>query len=114
MLAAVALALTTAISVPVMAHENPQDFPMPAAVFQKHVEARLEHAKARMESRIVDLPEAQAQAVREHFATVAASVEAEVHKAVADGTVTLDEARAVRAVARQLHGHHGPRAGEDA
>ena len=116
LLAAFALAMTTATTLPAMAHENPQDFPMPAATFQRHVEARLERAKTRMESRIAEqnLPEAQAQALRAHFATVAANVEAEVHKAAADGTVTLEEARAVRAVARQLHSHHGQRAGDDA
>jgi hypothetical protein len=109
LIAALALAVTTAIAVPALAHENPQDFPMPAATFQKHVERRLERARARMEERIAEhnLTDAQAKEVRARFDTVAASVGVEVQKAVADGTVTLDEARAVRAVARQLRGHRG-------
>ena len=109
LIAALALAMTTAIAVPALAHENPQDFPMPAATFQKHVERRLDHARVRMEERIVEhgLTDAQAKDVRAHFDAVAASVGVEVQKAVADGTVTLDEAQAVRAVARQLHAHRG-------
>ena len=84
---------------------------MPAATFQKDVERRLERARSHMEERIVEhnMTDAQAKEVRARFDTVAASVEVEVQKAVADGTVTLDEARAVRAVARQLHGHRGSR-----
>ena len=111
LIAALALALTTAIAVPALAHENPQDFPMPAATFQRHVERRLVHARARMEERIAEnnLTDAQAKEFRAHFDTVAASVAVEVRKAVADGTVTLDEARAVRAVARQLRAHRGPK-----
>ena len=109
LIAALALAVTTAIAVPAIAHEKPQDFPMPAATFQKHVERRLERARARMEERIVEhnLTDAQAKEMRARFDTVAASVGVEVQKAVADGTVTLDEARAVRAVARQLRAHPG-------
>jgi hypothetical protein len=117
LIAALAIAVTTAIAVPAIAHENPQDFPVPAATFQRHVEHRIARARARMEEKIAqrNLPDAQAQEVRAHFDSVAASVQAEMQKAVADGTVTLDEARAVRAVARQLrsrHGHH--QQGDDA
>jgi len=109
LIAALAVALTTAIAVPAFAHENPQDFPMPAATFQRHVDRRLARARARMEDRIVEhkLTDAQASEVRARFDAVAAQVGVEVQKAVADGTVTLDEARAVRAVARELRGHRG-------
>ena len=80
---------------------------MPAATFQRHVEARLQRANARMENEIRqnNLPDAQAKELRAHFNTVAAQVEAVVQKVSADGTVTFDEAREVRAVARQLWGH---------
>jgi hypothetical protein len=112
LLAALTVAFTTALAAPAMAHENPQNFPMPAATFEKHVDARLERAKARMESYIAqqNLPEAEAQQIRARFNTVAGEVEAEVGRAVADGVVTLEEAKAVRAVARQLpfHRQHRP------
>lgn len=109
--AVLAAALSATVASPVFAHENPQDFPMPAATFERHVEGRLRRAKARMEEDIAarGLAPADAQALRQRFDSVAAAVEAETRKATADGTVTLDEARAVRAVARQLHAHRGHR-----
>jgi hypothetical protein len=101
---ALALALTTAVTIPAMARENPNDFPMPAAVFQKHVDARLERAKARLEAYIAEsqVPEPQANELRQRFDAVAQDVEAEVQKVCADGKVTLQEAREVRRMARQL------------
>jgi hypothetical protein len=115
-LAVLALTLTTAIALPAMARENPRDFPMPAATFEQHVEARLQRARMRMESDIAarNLTDVQANEVRAHFNAVVANVEGEVQKAVADGTVTLEEATAVRAVARQLHMHRGRRPQVDA
>jgi hypothetical protein len=106
--AVLALALGTTISAPALAHENPQNFPMPAAEFQEHVQARLERARSRMESAITaqNMTEAQAKEVRARFDAIASNVGVEVQKAVADGTVTLEEAKAVRAVARQLRPHH--------
>ena len=115
-IAALVLAATTAIAVPALAHENPSDFPMPAATFQKHVDRRLAHARARMEEAIVQrgLSDAQAKEMRARFDAVAASVEAEVQTASADGTVTLDEARAVRTIARQLRALRGAHGQADA
>jgi hypothetical protein len=108
LLAALALTLTTAIAVPASAHEDPSSYPMPAATFEKHIDARLARAHSRMEQEILaqHLTDAQANEVRARFDAVASEVSAEVQKAVADGTVTLQEAEAVRAVARQLHRHH--------
>jgi hypothetical protein len=109
LLAALALAVATATTVPAAARENPQDFPMPAATFQRHVEKRLQRAKARLENDIREgnLTGAQAKEVRARFDTVAADVELEAQKVSAGGTVTLEGAREVRAVARQLRRHHG-------
>jgi len=117
LLAALALAAATATTVPAMARENPQDFPMPAATFQRHVDKRIQRAKARMENDIREgnLTDAQAKEVRAHFNTVAADVEVEVQKVCADGTVTLEEAKEVRSVGRPLWRHHGHhQQGEDA
>jgi hypothetical protein len=106
-LAGLALVFATAVAVPALAHGNAKNFPMPAAEFQQHVDARIQRARAHMEKDIVDrkLSDAQAKELRAHFDTVVANVGAEVQKAVADGTVTLDEAKTVRAVARDLRPH---------
>lgn len=108
MLVALALTLTTAIAVPAFARDDAGSYPMPAATFQQHVDARLARAHARMEQHIAErgLSDAQAKEVRDRFDAVAAEVQAEVSKATADGTVTVDEAEAVRAVARKLHHRH--------
>jgi hypothetical protein len=112
--AALALAAITAVTVPAMARENPQDFPMPAATFQRHVEARLQRAYARMEDEIQqnNLPDAQAKELRANFNVIAGRVEVVVQKVSADGTVTLDEAKEVRAVGRPLWGHRRHRHAE--
>ena len=71
------LALATLVAVPAMAGDkHPENFPMPAAAFQAKIGAHQ------------------------------AKVNAEVAKATADGTVTKDEADAVKAVAREGHHHH--------
>ncbi len=105
--AALAVALTTALSLPAFARENPADFPMPAGQFEQRVEARLERAKGRLESDIAarGLSDAQAREARARFDTVAARVEAETKKVAASGTVSLAGAREVRRLARELRGH---------
>ena len=80
-------------------------FPMPAAEFQAKVNARQTKARARMEEKAGQLPADQAKALRERFEANIAKVNAEVAKAVADGTVTNEEAQAVRA-ASPHHGKH--------
>jgi hypothetical protein len=104
-LTALALALTTSVvAVPALARENPADYPMPAAAFQRRVDSRLQRAKTRLEALIAEqrLDEAQANELRSRFDAAAEEVEAEAQRACADGTVTLDEARAVRRMARRL------------
>jgi|SRR5580692_7818191 hypothetical protein len=105
---AIALALTTAFAAPAMAHDHEKHFPMPAAEFEQHVDARVAHARARMEEAITqkNLTDEQAKEVRARFDAGVAAVEVEVQKAVEDGTVTWEEAKAVRAVAREFFPHH--------
>ncbi|MDB5215922.1 MAG: hypothetical protein JWO86_3849 [Myxococcaceae bacterium] len=80
-------------------------FPMPAAEFQAKVNARQTKARARMEEKAAQLPADQAKELRARFDANIAKVNAEVAKAVADGTVTKEEAQAVRA-ASPHHGKH--------
>ena len=81
-------------------------FPMPAAEFKAKVDTRMAKARQRMEERAKDLPADQAKELRAKFDAAAAKVNAEVAKAVADGTVTKEEAQAVRAAGPQ-RGHGG-------
>jgi hypothetical protein len=80
-------------------------FPMPAAEFQAKVNARQTKARAHMEEKAAQLPADQAKELRARFDANIAKVNAEVAKAVADGTVTKEEAQAVRA-ASPHHGKH--------
>ncbi len=58
-----------------------------------------------MEERASKLPANEAKELRAKFDATAQNINAEVAKAVADGTVTADEAKAVRA-ASPHHGKH--------
>ena len=87
-------------------------FPMPAAEFQAKVNARQTKARARMEEKAAQLPADQAKELRARFDANIAKVNAEVAKAVADGTVTKEEAQAVRA-ASPHHGKHARHHGKD-
>ena len=51
-----------------------------------------------------------AKELRSKFDAGVAKVNAEVAKATADGTVTKEEAGAVRKLSRELRGHHGKHA----
>jgi septal ring-binding cell division protein DamX len=82
-------------------------FPVPAATFKQHVDARMAKARAHMEERASKLPADQAKELRAKFEAGAAAMNAEVAKAIADGTVTKEEAQAVRAAGpRGGHGGH--------
>jgi hypothetical protein len=95
-------------------------FPMPAAEFKTHSEARLAKAKERLEAHITkqQLPAEKAKELRDAFAAGVAKVNAQIDKAVADGTVTKEEAKEVRAVMKEAragaggrkHGKHGKHA----
>src|SRR3954471_3883482 len=97
---AVGLMLSTLVATPALADEakpGGPSFPIPAAQFKQHVEARQAKARQHMEERAGKLPASEAQAMRASFDAATAKVNAEVAKAIADGTVTKEEAQAVRA-----------------
>lgn len=81
-------------------------FPMPAAEFKAKVDKRQARARARMEERVGKMEPAAAKDERAKFDAALATVNAEVAKACADGTVTADEAKAVRAASPHHHGKH--------
>lgn len=113
MIVAAALALTTVFAAaPAMAGDKGASFPMPAAAFKQKVDARQAKAREHMEKRASTLSPDQAKELRAKFDAAAAKVNAEVAKATADGTVTKDEAIAVRKVAKEARGggHHGKHA----
>lgn len=83
-----------------------KSFPMPAAEFKAKVDQRQAKARARMEEKAKGLDAAAAKELRDRFNANVAKVNTEVQKAIADGTVTKEEAKAVR----QASGHHGKHA----
>ena len=95
------LALATLVPALAFAQGNKGDekasFPMPAAEFQQKVQARETKMKEVMEKRIANLPADKQKEIREKVAAKEAAVNAAVQNAIADGTVTADEAKAVRA-----------------
>jgi hypothetical protein len=109
------LALATLIAVPAMAGEkgDSANFPMPAATFQAKVDARQAKAREHMEKRAAKLDAEKAKELRAQFEAGVLRINAEVSKATADGTVTKEEAQAVRQVTREVRGHHGKGACHD-
>jgi hypothetical protein len=89
-------------------------FPMPAAEFQARVAKRAEKVRARVEEHIAkkNLPADKAAAVRAKMAAAQAAINQEVAKVVADGTVTKEEAKQVREVARAQRPHKGHKKGD--
>ena len=107
------VALVTVFSVPAFAgdKDDKASFPMPAATFKQKVDARQAKARERMEKHAQKLTAEQAKELRSKFEVGVAKVNAEVAKATADGTVTKEEADAVRKVAHEVRGgHHGKHA----
>lgn len=105
---AFAFSMMTAVSAFAQGEQNDKaraSFPMPAAEFQQRVQARQTKARERMEKRVSQLPADKANEVRARFAERVNKVNAEVAKAVADGTVTKEEAQAIRALSP--HRGHG-------
>ena len=111
---AVVFAALALVSVPAFAKGDAKaSFPMPAAEFKAKVDARAAKAKQRMEARAATLPADQAKELRAKFDAGTAQINQEVAKAIADGTVTTEEAQKVREVAKAVHPHskgHGKRA----
>lgn len=91
-------------------------FPIPADTFTKHVEKRIEKARGRMESHMKEknLPEADRAARRKAFDASATELRAVAKRVAQDGTVTKEEAKEVRKVARGLKpGGHDKKKGRD-
>jgi hypothetical protein len=106
-------------------HGKGKQFPVAADKFQKHVDKRIEKARAKLEEHMKakNLPEDKRAAARKAFDAGAAQVQAAAKKAGEDGTVTKDEAKAVRELARSLrqkghdkrgHGRGEKKHGKDA
>jgi hypothetical protein len=92
--------MTLAAAAPAFADDKGHDqaqFPMPAAQFKQHVEQRQAKMKEHFEKKIASLPTDKQKEARARMDAKVAAVNAEVAKAIADGTVTKDEAAAVRA-----------------
>ena len=118
---ATVLALATLVAAPAFAAPGGEDapaktqraeggkggkhFPMPAAEFKAKVDKRQAKARQHMEERASKLPANEAKELRAKFEETTKKVNVEVAKAVADGTVTKEEAHAVRAVSPH-HGKH--------
>jgi polyhydroxyalkanoate synthesis regulator phasin len=83
-------------------------FPMAGAEFQQKATERAAKGRERMEKRLTEkqVPTDKANEIRAKFAATQAKVAAKVTEVVADGTVTLDEAKAVHAVAREGRPEH--------
>jgi hypothetical protein len=103
---ALGLALGTLVAVPAFADDAKAQFPMPAATFKQHVDARLAKARTHMEERASKLSAEEAKQVRAKFDQHVAQVNSEVAKVTADGTVTKEEARSVRAASGGHGGGH--------
>jgi hypothetical protein len=88
--------------------KHEKKFPMPAAEFRAHVTKKTEHARTRMEAAIKkhNVGEEKAKEIRARFEAGLRKLNAEVDKVTADGTVTKDEAKAVRAIAKEMRPHH--------
>lgn len=88
--------------------DHAKKFPMLAAEFKAKVDKRQAKARTRMEERAAKLPADKATQLRTRFDARMAKVNAEVAKAIADGTVTKEEAKAIRAASpHRKHGHGG-------
>ena len=91
-------------------------FPVAGAAFKQRVEARLDKQKTHIEERIASkqIPADKVDEARTRYAERRAKVLAAVEAAVADGTVTADEAKAVRAAGGGQGCKHGEKKGQDA
>jgi hypothetical protein len=102
-------AVTSLAVVPAFADDakgHRPSFPMPAATFQQHVQGRIVKMREHTEKRASTLPADQAKELRAKTEAAIVQMNAEVQKAVADGTVTAEEAKAVRAAAPHGKGGH--------
>ena len=94
--------------------DHEKKFPMKADVFMQKVNTRIakmqERVTKRMEERKV--PEEKRKVILAKFSTTAVQVRAAAKAAGDDGTVTAEEAKGVRKVAKELRGKHKGKKGE--
>ena len=81
-----------------------EKFPMKADKFEKTVEKRIEHVKAKVKAALekLNIPDADKAKVMKEVDEAAATVRAAAKKAGSDGTVTKDEAKTVRDLAKKI------------
>jgi hypothetical protein len=94
--------------------DEAKKFPMPAAEFQAKVAAHQAKAREHLEKRLAEkkVPADKADAIRAKVAAKEAAVAAKVAEVGADGTVTLPEAKEVRAIEHQGRPEHRKPRGE--
>lgn len=82
-------------------------FPMKAEKFMEHIDKRIAHMKAKVDARLErsDLDDAKKAEIRAKVNEASTKVRAAAQQAAADGTVTKDEAKQVREVARTMRQH---------
>lgn len=92
--------------------EGDKKFPIAAAEFRKHVGAKVDQARARLEKYIVtkELTKEQADALRARCAAALVKLDKRVDEVCADGIVTREEADSVHVLAKALL--HEIRSGE--
>lgn len=121
-LAVVTLALATAVAAPAFAapaqgevaakahradgEKEKASFPMPATEFKTKIDSRIAKSREHMEKRAAKLDAEKAKELRAKFDAGVATVNQEVAKATADGTVTKDEAKSVHHAMRSIKGGH--------
>lgn len=108
--AAFVLAIASLVAVPAFAKGEGKghakaSLPMPAADFKAKVDAKTAKARQHMETKASQLPADRAKELRAKFDAGTVQINAEVAKATADGTVTAEEAKKVREVAKSVHPH---------
>ena len=99
-------------------HQGKEDhdkkFPMKADEFRQHVAGRVAKAREHMEKRIStrNVPEDKAKEIRAKFNAGVAALNQKVEAVCADGTVTKEEAKEVRKIAKEMRGKHGKKHGK--
>lgn len=88
-------------------------FPMKGADFVQHVEARIAKVRARVEEKVAqrNLPDPVKKQVMAEVDAGGAKVRTAAQKAAADGTVTKEEAKAVRELAHEVKAELREKAG---
>lgn len=120
-IAAVTLCLATLVAAPAFAAPVQADvaakahrgekggkaqFPMVADAFKAKIDTHVAKRREHMEKRAAKLDAEKAKELRTKFDAGVATVNQEVAKATADGTVTKDEAKSVHQAMRTLGGGH--------